>query len=87
MKVNTISNLTSTNQNNSILEDISKNLDFNEKKNLRELLLKVPAKDLSKVLREIKQIPVDEEYFNKILQKIENYQQNIQSPQGFVVYA
>ena len=79
------SNSTTQTSNSSKLEEISKNLDFQERKTLREMLLKVPTKDIPKVLNEITQIPVDENYFNSVLKKVEEAQKN--NPQGFVIYA
>ena len=84
MRISTNFNSTNSNSTTSTLEEISKNLDLNERKTLRELLLKIPAKEIPKVLKEITHIPVDENYFNSIVKKIEESQN---SPQGFVIYA
>ena len=70
--------------NSSILEQVSLNLDREEKKLLREALLKVPSEELPKVLNEISKVPVDENYFKEIMQKVQQAQNQ---QQGFVIYA
>lgn len=92
MQVNTHYQSTSNFSKSSALEEVNKNLTFNEKKSLRELLAQVPDKDLSKVLNKIKEVPVDENYFQNILQKIEEAKQNSgnlnqSNANGFMIYA
>jgi vacuolar-type H+-ATPase subunit E/Vma4 len=70
---------------NDSLQDINQNLNLRDRQILRKALMQIPSKDLPKVLKEIKKIPVDENYLKNILQTIN--QKEINKKEGFEIYA
>ena len=85
MQITSYFNNTQNTQINSPLQDITQNLSLDEKQVLRKLIMRIPSKDLPKILQKIKQIPVDENYLKNIIQTIENEKQF--KKEGFEIYA
>ena len=81
MQISSVSN--SQFQSSNSIQDIMQNLNYQDKRVVREALSMVDSKDLPKVIKAISQIPPDTDYLKKILNTIDQF-----TPQkGFSIYA
>ena len=82
MQVSLVSNSNTALTSNN-LQDIMQNLNYEDKRVLREALSSVDSKDLPKVIRAISKIPPDTNYLKNLLNTIDEFK-----PQsGFSIYA
>jgi len=68
--------------------DFFENLNYDEKKTVKEALMKVPDKELPELIKKLNKIPLDEHYVKKIVNEIINTSDNSEnSRKGFELYA
>jgi len=84
MQISSINNNFTSTNSTSNLQDIMNNLDFSDKRILREALLTLDSKDLPKALKAMSKIPPDTDYLKNLLNVVEEFKKE---KGGFSIYA
>jgi hypothetical protein len=87
MKIHT--NISSnSNSSGNPLQNIMNNLNYQDKKIVKEALSQVPEKELPKVLKELNKIPVDKNYIKSLINAVNRHlSKTPQTDKGFMLYA
>ncbi len=85
MQISSINQINTSHTSKGPLQNILENLSPEDKRIFKEALLKVPNKELPKILQALNKIPPDENYIKNLLTTINEKTQN--NPKGFMIYA